>query len=140
MTTPDRSTRQGARALERLAIEQVAWLTTVNPELQPQSSVVWFLWADDEILVYSDKRAPRNDNLPEHPLVAFNLNSSPAGDDVVTMEGRARIDPAGPPATENPAYLAKYQSVLDGYGWTPEYFAGEYPVAVRITPTRWRVG
>ena len=30
--------------------------------------------------------------------------------------------------------------MIADYGWTAEYFAGEYPVVVRITPTRWRVG
>ncbi len=140
MSGLDPTTRAGARALERLASEIMGWVTSINPDGQPQSSPVWFLWADDEILVYSGKRAPRNDNIAERPLVSFNLNSDADGGDVVTMEGTARIDPTTPPASSNPAYLAKYQGMLDSYGWTPEYFAGEYPVPVRITPTRWRVG
>jgi hypothetical protein len=56
------------------------------------------------------------------------------------MEGVARIDPAGPPASANAAYLAKYAGKIAGSGWTAEYFAGEYPVVVRVSPTRWRVG
>jgi hypothetical protein len=55
------------------------------------------------------------------------------------MEGVARIDPDGPRASQNPAYLAKYRPRLAEYGWTVEYFEGEYPVLLRITPTRWRV-
>ena len=89
------STDAGARALERLGDEPIGWLTTVNPDGQPQSSPIWFLWVDDEILVYSRTRAPRNENIRERPLVSFNLNTDPAGDDVVTMEGTARIDPDG---------------------------------------------
>ena len=139
MTSPDPSTKAGARALERLTSEIMGWLTTINPDGQPQSSPLWFLWADGEILVYSGKRAPRNGNLGDRPLVSFNLNSDAAGGDVVTMEGVARIDKTGPPASANAAYLAKYRGMLDGYGWTPEYFAAEYPVVVRVTPTRWRV-
>lgn len=137
--TIDPSTPAGARALERLGSELIGWLTTVNPDGAPQSSPIWFLWADGEILIYSWKRAPRNDNIPERPAVAFNLNTDETGDQVVTMEGIARVDPSGPPATANPAYLAKYADMLAGYGWTTEYFAGEYPVVVRVTPTRWRV-
>ena len=140
MTSPNPATKAGARALERLASEIMGWLTTVNPDGQPQSSPLWFLWADGEILVYSGKRAPRNGNLAGRPLVSFNLNSDAAGGDVVTMEGVARIDETAPPASANVAYLAKYRGMLDGYGWTPEYFAAEYPVVVRVTPTRWRVG
>ena len=56
------------------------------------------------------------------------------------MEGEARIDAGYAPADQNPAYVAKYQGLLDDYGWTAEYFAGEYPVAILVRPTRWRVG
>ena len=74
-----------------------------NPDGQPQSSPVWFLWEDGEILVYSRRRAPRNENIRERPLVSFNLNTDATGDEVVTMEGVARIDPAGPDVSANPA-------------------------------------
>lgn len=138
--TPDPSTKAGARAMERLSSELIGWLTTVDPNGQPQSSAVWFLWQDDEVLVYSGKRARRNDNLVDRPLVAFNLNSDAGGGDVVTMEGEAQIDLGAGPATGNAAYLAKYAGLLESYGWTAEYFAGEYPVPVLVRPTRWRVG
>ena len=56
------------------------------------------------------------------------------------MEGVARIDPDGPSASDNPAYLAKYRQHIEAYGWTVDWFATEYPVVLRVTPTRWRVG
>jgi PPOX class probable F420-dependent enzyme len=137
--TIDASSPKGARALARLDTELIGWLTTINPDGQPQSSPVWFLWVDGELLVYSGKRAPRNANLEDRSLVAFNLNTDAVGDDVLTVEGVARIDPGGAPASANPAYLAKYSALLAEYDWTAEYFSGEYPVVVRVTPTRWRV-
>ncbi len=140
MTTPDPSTTAGARTLERLVSERIGWLTTTNPDGQPQSSPIWFLWQDDEVLIYSGTRAPRNGNIADRPLVAFNLNTDADGDDVTTMEGIARIDPDAPPATANAVYLSKYQALLDAYGWTAEYFASQYSVVVRVTPTRWRFG
>ena len=136
----DTGSDRDARALARLEADELGWLTTVTPEGQPQTFPIWYLWADGEILIYSGKRAPRNGNLGDRPLVSFNLNSDATVGDVVTMEGVARIDETGPPASANEAYLAKYRGMLDGYGWTPEYFAAEYPVVVRVTPTRWRVG
>ncbi|MFI5293329.1 MAG: pyridoxamine 5'-phosphate oxidase family protein [Candidatus Limnocylindrales bacterium] len=139
-TIIDPASKAGARALERLEAELIGWLTTTNPDRQPQSSPIWFQWTGDEVLVYSGKRAPRNGNVPDRPLVSFNLNTDSVGGDVVTMEGEARIDPAYAPAHENPAYVAKYQGLLDEYGWTAEYFAGEYPVAILVRPTRWRLG
>ena len=139
MTTPDASTDEGARALGRLGVDTIGWLTSVNPDGQPQSSPVWYLWADDEILVYSHKRAPRNENIRERPLVSFSLNTDASGDEVVTMEGIARVDPDGPGASANPAFLAKYRPNIEGYGWTIEFYEENYPIVVRITPTRWRV-
>ncbi len=130
----------GARTLERLGSELIGWLTTTNPDGQPQSSPLWFLWVGDEILIYSGKRAPRNGNVADRPLVAFNLNTDAVGGDVGTMEGVARIDPSYAPADQNPEYIAKYQGLLDDYGWTAEYFSGEYPVAILVRPTRWRLG
>lgn len=138
--TIDPTSPAGARALERLVSERIGWLTTTNPDGQPQSSPIWFQWVDGEVLVYSGKRAPRNGNIATLPLVSFNLNTDAGGGDVATMEGEARIDPSYAPADRNPAYLAKYEGMLDGYGWTAGYFAAEYPVAILIRPTRWRVG
>ena len=137
--TLDSSTKAGARALERLDTELIGWLTTINPDGQAQSSPIWFLWAAGELLIYSRKRAHRNDNVADRPLVSFNLNTDPLGEDVVTMEGVARIDAAAPAASANASYLAKHQGMLDEYRWTAEFFAAEYPVAIRVTPTRWRL-
>ena len=134
------ATDDGARAMRRLESELMAWLTTVNPDGQPQSSPIWFLWDGDEILLYSWFRAPRNGNVADRPLVSFSLESGVDGEDVVTAEGEARIVDDEPPASDNPTYLAKYQRMFDAYGWTPEWFTGRYSVPIRIKPTRWRLG
>jgi PPOX class probable F420-dependent enzyme len=139
-STLDPSTDDGTRSLERLESELIGWLTTVNPDGQPQSSPIWFQWTDGELLVFSRTRAPRNGNIEERPLVSFNLNTDAEGEDVLTVEGEARIVPDEPPANRNPAYVAKYQALLDAYEWTPDYFAEQYSVAIRIRPTRWRFG
>lgn len=138
--TLDPSTKGGAHALERLASEKIGWLTTVNAKGQPQSSPIWFLWTADEIFLYSHKTAKRNANIQGNPRVSFNLPTDAGGGDIVTMGGTARFDPTGPRCSEHPAYLAKYGDRLKEYGWEPEYMEREYPVIVRITPTRWRTG
>jgi PPOX class probable F420-dependent enzyme len=137
--TLDPATEDGIRALRRLETELIGWVTTVNPDGQPQASPIWFLWDDGEILLYSRTRAPRNGNVVDRPLVAFNLESGPKGEDVVTAEGVARIERDEPPASANATYIAKYRGMLDEYGWTPEWFADAYPVPIRIRPTRWRL-
>jgi PPOX class probable F420-dependent enzyme len=136
----DMSTAAGARAMERLRTELIAWLTTVTAEGQPQSSPVWFLWEDGEIVVCSLATTPRVRNLRADPRVAVNLNSDHEGGDIVTLEGEARVvDHELPPATEA-AYRGKYDAKIDDYGWTWESFRRDYPVVVRIRPTRVRLG
>ena len=139
MRALDPATEAGATALRRLETELMAWMTTTDPDGQPQSSPIWFLWRDGEVVVYSRTRAPRNANVEANPRVAFNLNTDADGDAVVTMEGLARIDLGLPPCSEDAAFQAKHRHMLDRYGWTPEWHAEAYPVAIVITPTRWRL-
>lgn len=136
--TLDPTTDAGATALEHLRTDETAWLTSVSATGQPYSSPVWFLWEDGELLVYSHRAARRNADIAARPKVAFNLNTDATGDVYLTMEGTARIDPDAPPGSANPTYLAKYEGRILGYGWTVDWFATEFPVAIRITPTRWR--
>ena len=139
MPTLDPSTTKGARALLRLENELTGWLTTVNAAGRIQSSPIWFVWQDGELLIYSHKRAVRNANVAARPQVAFNLNTDADGDDVVTMEGEARIEPGLPPLSAHAAFQAKYRHRLDQYGWTPEWMAAEYPIPIMVRPTRWRL-
>jgi PPOX class probable F420-dependent enzyme len=131
----DPTTERGARALARLATERVAWLTTVTATGQPQTMPIWFLWADGELLVYSDRRARRNANVAASPRVSVHLDDRP-GDYGVAIEGEARIDPDAPGVPDNPAYLEKYGSWIDASYGGPVVFSGTYSVPIRITPTR----
>ena len=136
----DATTKAGARTMERLGTELIAWLTTVNAEGQPQSSPVWFLWEDGEIMLCSLATTPRVRNVRANPHVALNLNSNAEGGDIVTFEGEARIvEHELPPATET-VYRAKYLDKIHEYGWTWESFRRDYPVVVRIAITRVRLG
>ncbi|MFN8619544.1 MAG: TIGR03667 family PPOX class F420-dependent oxidoreductase [Chloroflexota bacterium] len=124
--------------IQRFEQSVVIWLTTVNAQGQPQSSPVWFLWQDGAFVIYSLADTPRLRNLRVNPHVALNLNSNAEGGDVVTIEGTAAIDDAGPRSSEVPAYQAKYLPLITSYGWTAESFARDYPQRVVITPTRLR--
>ncbi|HEY7469672.1 MAG TPA: TIGR03667 family PPOX class F420-dependent oxidoreductase [Acidimicrobiia bacterium] len=122
----------------RLDEELVGWLTTVTQTGQPQSSIVWFLRKDGELLIYSQKGARKLSNLRAHPKVAFNLRSDEHGDEYVTIEATATVEDSAPPAHEVPAYLAKYEGEIGRLGWTPPEFAGEYPVLIRLKVDRLR--
>jgi PPOX class probable F420-dependent enzyme len=123
---------------ERLDRSTVIWLTTVSADGQPQSSPVWFLWADEIIVVYSLADSPRVRNLRAHPRVSLNLDGNGQGGAIVTIEGTAALDDAGPRSTELPAYQAKYLPRITSYGWTAESFAHDYPQRIVITPARLR--
>lgn len=114
------------------------WLTTVRSNGQPQTSVVWFLLEDDEILMYSLADTARVRNITANPAVSLNLDGDGEGGAVVTMEGTARVDSGSPRAGDHPAYIGKYLDVIQNNGWTPDQFGRDYPVAVRITIDRIR--
>jgi PPOX class probable F420-dependent enzyme len=131
--------RPGSRAAERLRGELVVWLTTVTATGQPQASPVWFLWVDGEILVYSRADTPRPRNIRTNPRVAVNFDSDGDGGGVVSIEGEARITrERAVLADVPPGYVEKYAAKLAENGWTMASMLADYPVEIRIRPTRIR--
>jgi PPOX class probable F420-dependent enzyme len=122
------------KASQRLEKEFVGWLVTVGSDLNPQPRPVWFLWDGDTILVYSQPRARKVAHIAGHPKVAFHLNTDEEGSHVAVLLGEAAADPKIPPADKIPAYLKKYREGIRGLGMTPEEFARDYSVALRIKP------
>ena len=134
----DTGSESDRHALERLDRDMIGWLTTVTAAGQPQTFPIWFLWHDGEVLVYSDRRAKRNENLRTNPRVSLHLNDDGRGNDVVLLEGEARIDESTPRPEDNEAYNAKYGGWIAEMFSTPEDFTSIYNVPVRIRPTRGR--
>ena len=135
----DTATEAGSRADQRLREEEVAWLTTVRSDGQPQSVPVWFLWDGETFLIYSEPGRQKLKNIGENSRVCLNLNSNPHGGDVVRMEGTARVAEDVPPATGVGEYLEKYRTAISRIGFDPDGFARAYSVALRVTPARWQV-
>jgi len=134
----DSGSETDVRALERLRTDMIGWLTTVTPGGQPQTFPIWFMWEDGEALIYSDRRAKRNDNIRANPRVTLHLNDNGRGGDVVVIEGEARIDDATPGPDGNAAYLAKYGEWIVESLTSAEEMATIYNVPLRIRPTRGR--
>ena len=133
----DTSDPKHVKLIDRLTIERMGWLTTVFPNGHPVSSPVWFLWHNDQILIYTEETA-KVPNITNQAAVAFNLNCNDAGYDVLTIRGTAVIDPSFPAADEIPEYVSKYATGIEGLGMTPKSFADAYKIAIRITPTSFR--
>ena len=135
----DPTTKAGAHAVRRLERDLILWLTTVTTEGQPQASPVWFLWVDDEILLYSRADTPRAANIRANPRVSANFEGDGAGGDIVSIEGEARITRERAALTDvPPQYVAKHAEELAANGWTMESMLVDYPVEIRIRPTRVR--
>jgi PPOX class probable F420-dependent enzyme len=139
MTILDPGNPAHAEADGRLRAEPVAWLTTVSPAGQPQSTPVWFLWQDGAFLIYGSASGPKVRNIEASPRVSLHLEGDGQGGAIVTFEGTARVDTGGPRADAVPGYVAKYGELIRALGWNPAGMADGYPHAIRVTPTRVRI-
>jgi PPOX class probable F420-dependent enzyme len=128
----------GPRALERLQGEQTAWFVTSGRDGVPQPTPVWFLWENDQIVVFSQPNTGKTRAIARNPHVAFHFNFGGSGDDVQVFTGTAAIDADGPRAHEMPTYIEKYGSGMASIGMTPESFAADYSVRVVMTPEKLR--
>lgn len=120
----------------RLWEEEVAWLTTVRADGQPQPVPVWFWWDGSVFRVFSQPDARKLRNIRRNPRVSLNLNSSATGGEVVRAEGTAETVEDAPPPSEE--YVEKYRGGISRIGLDVEDFSRLYSVAIRITPERWR--
>jgi PPOX class probable F420-dependent enzyme len=99
---------------------------------------VWFLWDGRTFLLYSQPGAQKVRNVTANPKVSLHLGDDGAGDDVVTFEGTATVEPDTPRADRVEEYLAKYQTAIEALGYEPGPFARTYSMAIRVRPTRVR--
>ena len=132
----DETTEFGRRATRRLQEEIIGWLTTVAPDGGPRPIPIWFLWnGDRSILVYSRPEKRKLANIAANPRVSLNLDSDGIEADIVVCWGEMRPSD-DPPANEVPDYVRKYAGRIEALGWTPESFAADFSVALRIELSR----
>jgi len=134
----DEGSAFGSRAARRLREERLAWLTTVSPRGMPQPVPVWFLWdGDSSVLLYSRPDKPKLRNIADNPRVSLHLDGNSQGGDIVVCLGQATVSD-DPRADQIPEYVEKYAGLIERNRWTPESFAADYSVPVRIAITRIR--
>jgi PPOX class probable F420-dependent enzyme len=132
----DETTEFGARAARHLRDEIVVWMTTVTPAGSPVPRPVWFIWDGGESVVMYSQPKLRIRNLEANPRVTLNFDGDGDGGDIVVLSGTASVDHDLPAANDDPAYLAKYDVHIARLGMSPEAFAREYSLPVRIRLTR----
>ncbi len=131
-------TALGATIRRRLESEVVVWLTTVGADGTPHPNPVWFLWDGDTLLVYNRPTAGRVSHVRDRPRVGLNFDGDGRGGAIAVIAGDAEIAEDAPAAPDHPAYLAKYSEHIARIGHDAASFARDYPVAIRIRPTRFR--
>jgi PPOX class probable F420-dependent enzyme len=119
----------------RLKRELVIWLATTGRDGHPHVVPVWFWWDGKSFVIYAIPGQKVRD-IQANPNVALHLNTDPVGDDVIRIDGIAKIDSRQPPAYKVPAYVRKYREQIKGFNWTPKVFSDKYPFAIRVKPSR----
>lgn len=136
--TVDRSTEFGARVLRRLEEDEIIWLTTGGKDGAPQPNPVWFLWADQRFLIFSQPDH-KVGNIERWNKVSLSFNTDQHGSDVVVFTGEAALGQATDmPDDLKAAYVAKYERGMKSLGMDPETFQGTYSRLITVTPTRLR--
>jgi PPOX class probable F420-dependent enzyme len=132
----DETSEFGAHAAQRLRGDIIGWLTTVTAEGAPRPIPIWFLWdGGRSILLYSRPEKQKLANIAGNPHVSLNLDSDGIDADIVIGWGEIRVSD-DPPANEVPEYIAKYAKPIEALGWTPDGFAADFSVPLRIELTR----
>lgn len=137
---PDDSTLFGNSVRRRVQEEYLMWLTTVDARGMPQPAPVWFWWdeAASNFLIYTLAHARRLEFVRQNPQVALHFDSYGTGSGIIVFTGHAQISTAEPPADQHPLYLAKYRHWMASKFGSPEQFAAEHSVALRISPIKVR--
>lgn len=125
---------------ERLAKEQIIWITSVNLEGQPQPTPVWFLWDNGQILIMSGEGAKKVRNLRANSHVALNFNTDAYGGAVVVITGKAQVETGTVPPDVLAKYFAKYGEGIKQLGMTNEVMAQQFSAHIYVTPDRIRAG
>ena len=136
----DFTSKFGRFAKKHIQSEYFIWLTTVDSAGTPQPKPVWFVWENDSFLIFSQAKAYKLKHIRKNPNVSLHFNTADDKGEkrLIIFAGTATIDQDKPPANRVRAYMRKYKSGIADLGATPEQFAGEYSVAIRIHPSNVR--
>jgi PPOX class probable F420-dependent enzyme len=122
---------------ERLASEQVIWLTTTRTDGMPLPNPVWFLWNGQQFLVFTEPSSVKMKNMARNERVALNLNTDFNGGSVAIFQAEANLHSAPADEAELDAYLSKYEEGMRRLGLSSELLVTNYQL-IRLTPIKFR--
>ena len=126
-----------ARALSRLASEQIAWIGTTGRDGFPHAVPVWFLWRDGRALIFSEPATAKVRNLRADGRVVLHLEAGDDHEQLTVLRGTATL--SSRPTVEwldavGDEYAQKYAGGLAGLKMTLPEMAVRYSVVIEITP------
>lgn len=136
----DWNTKFGRVVRKLLKSEYFIWLTTVDSTGTPQPRPVWFIVEGDTILIFSQAKAHKIKHIQKNPNVSLHFNTEDEKGEkrIVILTGTAIIDRDSSPTNKIRAYMRKYKNGIIELNATPEQFANEYSIAIRIALTNLR--
>ena len=123
--------------LERLAKEQIIWLTTAKADGTPLPNPVWFLWNGEQFLIFTEADSVKMKNMTRNARVALNLNSDSDGGNIAIFQAEAEINPAPINEDELNSYVSKYSEGMQRIGLSTGVLIADYHL-IRIVPTKFR--
>lgn len=104
----------------------------------PQPNLVWFIYEDNDIVIYTQPGTARLVHIQRNPHVSLNFNSDPEGHQQTVLLGTVSVDPSIQPVADNPAYINKYADGIASLGGSVETFSEQYSVPLRVNLTSLR--
>ena len=134
----DVTTEWGQHAEQRLRTNIIGWLTTVGSDGRPYTVPVWFLWDGKTVLIFSQPEKQKIRNLRKNARVTLALDDTKQGEDVVIVEGTAVVLDNPDISATMPAYVEKYEAMMQDIDLTPQSMAADFSVGIRVTPTKFK--
>ena len=135
----DTSTTFGAAVIERLEVQKLAWLTTVDSRGTPQPNPVWFIWDGGVIYIFSKPNQAKLSNIARSGRIAFNLEATADEEHVTILTGQAEIIArADLPADILDRYAERYTAGMKGIQMTRAEYEAAYTIPIRFTPEKLR--
>jgi PPOX class probable F420-dependent enzyme len=127
-------------AQSRLKKDLVIWLATCGRDGSPHAVPVWFWWDGKTFLIYSVPGQKVRD-IEANPNVALHLNTDPEGEDVVRVDGKARIDPQAAAGVQGGVLRSQVPGPDKGFRLDPKGLFGAIPRRhpCPANPLSWRV-
>ncbi|MFV0372692.1 pyridoxamine 5'-phosphate oxidase family protein [Microbacterium sp.] len=127
------------KLIGRLQTERIGWLGRTGRDGYPHAVPVWFLWHEEQIVVFSQPNAAKTKNLRADPRALLHLESGPSGEFMQVLQGTAELSDEPTAVWVNrlgDQYLAKYADGLAALGWDMEQMASDYSVTIVLHPEK----